>query len=77
MFLRQLFAVAAALCFSLMLAVNARAQFKLDLQTCEDIKVTGNNAGTNTVETATCIKRPNLFAKRHDAECSYRRNLTR
>jgi hypothetical protein len=59
---QRLFAAAAALCFSLMLTSNARAQFKLDLQTCEDIKVTGNNIGINTVETATCIKPAKTFS---------------
>lgn len=62
MFRRQLFVVVAALCFSLLLAVSARAQFKLELQTCEDLKVTGNNAGLNMVETATCINPTKTFS---------------
>lgn len=59
---RTLILAATALCFSFVLAVDARAQFKLDLQTCEDIKVTGNNAGIGTVETATCIKPAKTFS---------------
>ena len=46
----------AAACFSILATSGAYAQFKLDLQTCEDLKITPNNIGINTVETATCIK---------------------
>ena len=33
----------------------ARAQFKLELQTCEDLKITKTQYGINVVETATCV----------------------
>lgn len=33
----------------------ARAQFKLELQTCEDLKITKTQYGINVVETAACI----------------------
>ena len=39
----------------------ARAQFKLELQTCEDLKITKTQYGANVVETAACINPTKTF----------------
>jgi hypothetical protein len=39
----------------------ARAQYKIELQTCEDLKITKKQYGVNVVETATCINPTKLF----------------
>ena len=42
-------------CCSLAVVSTARAQFKIEMQTCEDLKITEAHYGINTVETATCV----------------------
>jgi len=39
----------------------ARAQFKLELQTCEDLKITKAQYGVNVVETAACVNPTKAF----------------
>jgi len=39
----------------------ARAQFKLELQTCEDLKITKAQYGVNVVETAACVNPTKTF----------------
>ena len=39
----------------------ARAQFKLELQTCEDLKITKAQYGANVVETAACVNPTKTF----------------
>ncbi|HWW75113.1 MAG TPA: hypothetical protein VNZ44_06950 [Pyrinomonadaceae bacterium] len=39
----------------------ARAQFKLELQTCEDLKITQKQYGASVVETATCVNPTRKF----------------
>ena len=39
----------------------ARAQFKLELQTCEDLKITKAQDGVNVVETAACVNPTKTF----------------
>jgi hypothetical protein len=39
----------------------ARAQFKLELQTCEDLKITKAQYGVNVVETAACVSPTKIF----------------
>src|SRR2546421_2777736 len=39
----------------------ARAQYKIDLQTCEDLKIAETQYGISVVETATCIKPTKTF----------------
>lgn len=40
---------------------SARAQFKLELQTCEDLKISKAQYGVNVVETATCVNPTKAF----------------
>lgn len=40
---------------------SIRAQYKIDLQTCEDLKITKAQYGINVVETATCINPTKTF----------------
>jgi hypothetical protein len=49
------------LCCSLLLAASPRAQFKIEMQTCEDLKIAEAHYGINTVETATCINPTKTF----------------
>jgi hypothetical protein len=49
------------LCCSLLLAASPRAQFKIEMQTCEDLKIAEAHYGINTVETATCINPTKMF----------------
>jgi hypothetical protein len=44
-----------SICSLLFLTSPARAQFKIELQTCEDLKITKAQYGINVVETATCV----------------------
>jgi hypothetical protein len=39
----------------------ARGQYKIELQTCEDLKITKKQYGINVVETATCINPTKTF----------------
>ena len=49
------------LCCSLLVAASTRAQFKIEMQTCEDLKIAEAHYGINTVETATCINPTKTF----------------
>jgi hypothetical protein len=49
------------LCCSLLLADSTRAQFKIEMQTCEDLKIAEAHYGINTVETATCVNPTKMF----------------
>ncbi|MDX6557860.1 MAG: hypothetical protein QOF72_909 [Blastocatellia bacterium] len=49
------------LCCSLLLAASTRAQFKIEMQTCEDLKIAEAHYGINTVETATCVNPTKTF----------------
>jgi hypothetical protein len=40
----------------------ARAQFKIELQTCEDLKITEKQYGASVVETATCVNPTKTFS---------------
>ena len=42
-------------------AANPGAQYKIELQTCEDLKITKKQYGINVVETATCINPTKTF----------------
>jgi hypothetical protein len=53
------FSLACLLCLGL--PGFAVAQFKLELQTCEDLKITKAQYGINVVETATCINPTKSF----------------
>lgn len=43
------------------LAAETTAQYKIELQTCEDLKITKKQYGVNIVETATCINPTKFF----------------
>lgn len=43
------------LVFAALSISSARAQYKIELQTCEDLKITKKQYGANVVETATCV----------------------
>jgi hypothetical protein len=49
------------LCCSLLVAASTRAQFKIEMQTCEDLKIAEAHYGINTVETATCVNPTKTF----------------
>ena len=49
------------LCCSLLVVSAARAQYKIDLQTCEDLKIAKAQYGINVVETATCVNPTKTF----------------
>lgn len=56
------FALAAsAVCLSILSTSAAFAQYKIDLQTCEDLKISKTQSGVNVVETATCINPTKSF----------------
>lgn len=42
-------------------ASSAQAQYRIDLQTCEDLKITKKQYGVNVVETATCVNPTKTF----------------
>ena len=46
---------------SLLLSATVRAQFKLDLQTCDDLNITQKQYGINVVETAGCVNPTKSF----------------
>ena len=50
-----------AACCLLFCVAPARAQYKIDLQTCEDLKIAEMQYGISVVETATCIKPTKTF----------------
>jgi len=58
---RRLLLAALSVCRSLLFAASARAQYKIDLQACEDLKITEAHYGVDTVETATCVNPTKAF----------------
>jgi hypothetical protein len=52
---------ALLLCCSILFVSPAQAQFKIELQTCEDLKIAEARYGASVVETATCIKPGKTF----------------
>jgi hypothetical protein len=56
--------LALSLCCLVSLAPAARAQFKIELQTCEDLKITEKQYGASVVETAACVNPTKTFSPR-------------
>ena len=52
---RHLALLVLSICCSMGLALSARAQPKIELQTCEDLKITKKQYGAQVVETAACV----------------------
>jgi len=52
---------ASAVCLSILSTSAVFAQYKIDLQTCEDLKISKTQSGVNVVETATCINPTKSF----------------
>ena len=52
---------ALAICGVLFCVSPARAQYKIDLQTCEDLQIAEKQYGISVVETATCVKPARTF----------------
>jgi hypothetical protein len=50
-----------SICCSMSFAYSAQAQSKIDLQTCEDLKITKKQYGVLVVETATCVNPTKTF----------------
>ncbi len=46
---------ALLVCCLMLFVSSAQAQFKIELQTCEDLKLTEKQYGASVVETATCV----------------------
>jgi hypothetical protein len=53
--IRYLALLVLSICCSMGFARPARAQFKIELQTCDDLKVAKKQYGALVVETATCV----------------------
>jgi hypothetical protein len=49
------------ICGSMLFAYTAQAQAKIELQTCEDLKITNKQHGALVVETATCVNPTKTF----------------
>jgi hypothetical protein len=60
--IRTLVLLVSAVGCVLFSASSARAQFKLELQTCEDLKITQKQYGASVVETATCVNPTTKFS---------------
>jgi len=58
---RRFVLLASGVCCMMLLSTSARAQVKIDLQTCEDLKITQTRYGINVVETASCINPTKTF----------------
>jgi hypothetical protein len=56
--------LALSFCCLVSLAPAARAQFKIELQTCEDLKITEKQYGASVVETAACVNPTKTFSPR-------------
>jgi len=54
--------LALSFCFLMLSASQARAQFKIELQTCEDLKITEKQYGAQVVETAACVNPTKSFS---------------
>ena len=52
---RSLMLFVLSVCCSMVFASHARAQNKIELQTCEDLKITETKYGAAVVETAVCV----------------------
>lgn len=59
---RRLMLLALSVCCSVLFASEARAQFKIELQTCEDLKITEKQYGASVVETAACVNPTKAFS---------------
>jgi hypothetical protein len=59
---RRLALFALSVCCSLPFASGARAQSKIELQTCEDLKITEKQYGASVVETAACVNPTKAFS---------------
>jgi len=52
---RYLVLLALSICCSMAFVHSVRAQAKIELQTCEDLKIAAKQYGVQVVETATCV----------------------
>ena len=59
---RHLLLLALSACCLLLFTSTARAQFKIGLQTCEDLKITEKQYGASVVETAACVNPTKSFS---------------
>ena len=59
--IRSLVLFASAVVCVLSAAASGRAQLKIELQTCEDLKITEKQYGALVVETATCVNPTKTF----------------
>lgn len=59
---RRLALLALSVLCSALFASEARAQPKIELQTCEDLKITKTQYGGTVVETAACVKPTKTFS---------------
>lgn len=53
--------LALSVCCSMLFISSAQAQNKIELQTCEDVKITEKQYGASMVQTATCINPTRTF----------------
>jgi hypothetical protein len=58
---RYLIVSAFYICAATLVISPARAQYKIEMQTCEDLKISEAHYGVNTVETATCVNPTKTF----------------
>ena len=58
---RRLLLLALSACCTALVATRAQAQFKIELQTCEDLKITETQYGVSVVETAACVNPTKTF----------------
>ncbi|HEV3469622.1 MAG TPA: hypothetical protein VG148_09900 [Pyrinomonadaceae bacterium] len=58
---RRLVLLALSVCCSVLFASPAPAQYKIELQTCEDLKITETRYGGSVVETAACVNPTKTF----------------
>ena len=58
---RYLALLVLSLCCSMGLPRSAQAQAKIELQTCEDLKITKQQYGAQVVETAACVNPTKTF----------------
>lgn len=56
----KLLTVLCLLCLATFVS-SVQAQYKIEMQTCEDLKITKKQYGVNVVETATCINPTKIF----------------
>jgi hypothetical protein len=58
----QLVLLALSVCCPALFASEARAQLKIEFQTCEDLKITEKQYGAQVVETAACVNPTKAFS---------------